>query len=953
MSAVADKLTAGLPAALRGAVADWADQFAARHGESALSPRLVALAAASEFAGKTLLSQWPAFAARGSDPLAVPAQDDLERFATSLEDADIDSAKRELRRYRDRYLTAVIARELESPERFRDNLADWSHFASVMLDVATRLGSRQVERRFGRLLAASGEPVPFVILGMGKLGGGELNFSSDIDIVFLYSGDGQSDGRKSVTAETWVTRLSQQIVSLIDETTADGFVFRVDTRLRPFGDSGPPVSSFAALENYLLAHGRTWERYAYIKAAVVGPAVSDAVREALFDRLITPFVYRQYLDYGVFESLRDMHAMITAEVERRELADNLKLGPGGIREIEFIVQSLQLIRAGSRPALATPSLLDALPRLADDRALSADDCRRLEDAYVLLRRVENVVQGIRDRQTHDIPGDAVDRARLCFALGVDDWPQLEARLAEARAVVREYFAGIAFGNAEPPAGEDGPFAQLWRAPADRDAIDEAFPRADRALDEAAARLEAFRSDPATARADKAAQRRLDHLMPSLLTHVLATDDPATTLDRVLGIVSAVLRRSAYLSLLIENPEAAARLVELCSQSRYIADELASYPVLLDELLDPRVSGEGLSRHDLDSALRARLADEPADDVEAMLEALVQYQRATMFRIAVADFNGTLPLMKVSDTLTWLAEAVLDAALGIAWEELTSRHGVPAFDEDGRTVTAGFGIVAYGKLGGLELSYGSDLDIVFLNDSRGTEQQTTGDRPLDNAVFFGRLARRLIHFLTIQTRSGVLYEIDTRLRPSGRKGLLVTTVDAFERYQAHDAWTWEHQALLRARAVAGSDAIGRRFATIRREILANAVRRDRLREDVVSMRRKMRSELDRSTPELFDLKHGEGGLGDIEFLVQYLVLHEAARVPALLEHTDNIRQLDALRDQAILEAPIANRLQDVYRDFRRHQHRLSLNDEPALLPRPAVAAGVRVVRAAWLRHLGDG
>ena len=411
-----------------------------------------------------------------------------------------------------------------------------------------------------------------------------------------------------------------------------------------------------------------------------------------------------------------------------------------------------------------------------------------------------------------------------------------------------------------------------------------------------------------------------------------------------------VRRSAYLALLLENPPAAGRLVELCARSRYLAAELARYPVLLDELLDARVHGEDLTHSGLVNALGARLEQVDTDDVEAAVEALAQFQRATLFRIAVADFNGHLTLMKVSDALTYLAETILDAALDIAWRELVARHGEPCFVVDGESRRAGFGIVAYGKLGGLELSYGSDLDIVFINDSTGTHQQTDGPKPVDNAVFFMRLARRLIHFLTTQTRSGVLYEIDTRLRPSGRKGLLVTTLDAFARYQQDDAWTWEHQALLRARPVAGSAWISARFEAIRLDTLTGAVNHDALRDDVIKMRRTMRAELDRGRGEVFDLKHGKGGLGDIEFLVQYLVLEHAPTHPALVEYSDNIRQLDALRDAGILSAAEAGQLQDIYKAYRRRQHHLALDDQASLVAAADFASEVGAVIALWERFL---
>ncbi len=942
-----DRLTVDLPEELHGVAAEWLARFDESHDLARLTPEHIKLAAVSEFAGKTMIRQWDTVA----DFLSLPTREALAAFVSRIGESDAPDVevKRELREYRNAYLVAVIAQDMRHPERFAATLDAWSTFASGMLEAASRYAARCVEKRFGRIRNRAGKPVFPVIIGMGKLGGYELNWSSDIDIVFLYSEYGESDGPRSVSAETWFTRYSQQIVSLIDEKTADGFVFRVDTRLRPFGDSGPPVTSFAALETYLLNQGRAWERYAYVKARAVGPAVPADVHAELFDRLIRPFVYRRYLDYGIFESLREMHGMISAEVQRRELRDNLKLGPGGIREIEFLVQSLQLLRGGSRQELARPELLAVLSALADGKALSAADSSALRNAYVLLRRAENFVQAIRDRQVHDLPRDPVDRARLACALGKSGWTALQHEIDTVRRDVSQRFRSVAFG-ARDDARQDTPATALWR----EDASPEDWCRVlDIQASEAAElvqRLDVFREDPRTCKADAIARRRLDDLMPTLLLHVASSRAPVTTLERVLGVVSGVIRRSAYLALLLENPAAAGRLVELCSRSGYLAAELKRYPVLLDELLDTRVHGEGLSRQELGAALRERLEQVGSDDPEAAVDAIAQFQRATLFRIAVADFNDRLPLMKVSDALTFLAEAVLDAALSIAWRDLVRRHGEPTCVVDDEPLVAGFGIVAYGKLGGLELSYGSDLDIVFIHNSTGNQQQTNGEKPLDNAVFFMRLARRLIHYLTTQTRSGVLYEIDTRLRPSGRKGLLVTSLDAFARYQADDAWTWEHQALLRARAVAGSPEVGRRFDEIRAQTLTIGIDRTSLRQNVIQMRQKMRDELDRSTAELFDLKHGTGGLGDIEFLVQYLVLANCHEFPELIEFSDNIRQLDALREARILEPDDALRLQDIYREYRQRQHRRALDDAPPLVPSTDYAAEAAEVLALWQRFL---
>ena len=440
-------------------------------------------------------------------------------------------------------------------------------------------------------------------------------------------------------------------------------------------------------------------------------------------------------------------------------------------------------------------------------------------------------------------------------------------------------------------------------------------------------------------------------MPRLLAIARECTNPARAVHRALVVLESVLRRSAYLALLNENQGAAERFVRLCADSAYIAAELARFPVLLDELLDPGVLTAPIRRAELAGQLDARLGQRPGADSEERMEVLAQFQRATMFRIAVSDFSGGLQIMQVSDALTWLAEAVLERALSIAWGELVERHGRPGYTADGKRQEAGFGVVAYGKLGGLELSYGSDLDIVFLHDSQGSDQETDGPKTVDNATFFGRLVRRLVHFMSTRTNTGALYEIDTRLRPSGRKGLLVSNVEAFLRYQEENAWTWEHQALLRARPVAGSDRIAEAFAGIRDETLRHQVRRDNLREDVLDMRRRMRRELDDSDDTQFNLKHGQGGIGDLEFIVQYLVLENAALHPSVIEFTDNVRQLNALAECGALPLPVAADLQETYRAYRRREHRLALNDEPALVPNGEFQTERTLVDRCWATVFG--
>ena len=654
-----------------------------------------------------------------------------------------------------------------------------------------------------------------------------------------------------------------------------------------------------------------------------------------------------------WESLREMHALISAEVQRRELADNVKLGPGGIREIEFIVQSLQLVRGGSRQELRTASLADALPALSDQRGIGQESVDALWEAYVFLRRLENFIQALRDQQTHDLPTADIDRARLCIAMGFADWSSLVERLDRHRRRVTEEFEAVALREASAAHDVDREerFSSLWDSEADETEWQTALQDKPGAADIAES-IVAFQRSPSTLKIDTVSRERLHRFIPTLIALVLDSEDPLLALQRSLVVIGQVLRRSAYVALLNENRLAAQRLVSLCARSAYIAEQIARFPVLLDELLDSSTRTERIEKAEFEAEFDNRFAQLDSVDSEESMEALAQLQRSSLFRVAVADFSGELPIMKVSDSLTFLAEAVLDRALAAAWSDVTARHGEPCCEVGGARVKAGFGIIGYGKLGGLELSYGSDLDLVFLHDSRGSNQVTNGDKPLDNAMFFARLVRRLVHFLTTQTSSGVMYEVDTRLRPDGRSGLLVTSTDAFERYQDENAWTWEHQALLRARPVAGSEIVAGEFERIRRSTLITRVRRDELHDDVVSMRRRMRKELDRGDTTRFDLKHGLGGISDIEFVVQYLVLRNAARYPAVIKYSDNIRQLAALAASGRLDIQTAAHLQEIYRRFRLRLHHLSLNDRPPFVAVSEFSHERDFVTSVWKRHLGS-
>lgn len=944
-----------LPPELRNSALRWFDRLSAERPNEALDidaiPALAKLVACSDFAASTLLREWQWFVGLGKAKDAAPDVSVLARFVDSIRrsDEDIELVKEQLRRFRHRRMLHILYREVTGVATLVETLSSLSDLADGLLDAAAGFAEGLVRERHGEVRGDDGKPVSIVILAMGKLGGRELNFSSDIDLIFLIPSGEKSDGQKCLSAPEYFSRVTRHIVALLDEVTADGFAYRIDTRLRPFGDSGPPVVSFAALESYLLQHGRDWERYAYVKARISGPHPPGPVVDELTKQLIAPFVYRRYLDFGVFESLREMHGLIAAEVKRREMADNIKLGPGGIREIEFIVQSLQLVRGGSRAEFQQTGLLDVLPRLVGREGFDESDADVLKDAYHFLRRLENFIQAIRDRQTHDLPTDTEDQARLCLAMGHTDWAALLADLDQHRSNVTRQFDAIAFRDhsSDPDEHLQKSLADTWESGAEYavwlQLLGEAgFDQAD----EIATRLVAFLNAPATRQIDSIARRRLQKFIPLLLRLLKESARPLTALERVIALLEKVLRRSAYLALLNENRQVMARLVELCERSTFIAQQIERFPVLLDELLDPSIYSTRMTQDELLVELEQRLASASAGDSEAQMAVLGQFQRANLFRIAVADFTGNLPIMKVSDSLTHLAETVLRHALRVAWQDMSDKHGAPGYLLHGQRCQAGFGIIAYGKLGGLEMSYGSDLDLVFLHDSQGAEQHTDGDKPLDNTMFFTRLVRRLAHFLTTQTGSGMLYEVDMRLRPDGQSGLLVSSVEAFERYQEENAWTWEHQALLRARPVAGSSKITKEFNRIRADTLSTRVHLQRLRDDVVAMRGRMRTTLDKSDGQLFDLKQGAGGVADIEFIVQYLVLANAAAQTSVFYYSDNIRQLEALAKSGCISETTSLRVQDIYKSYRLRLHHLALDEQKLLVSQDEFVTERNDVAELW-------
>jgi len=845
----------------------------------------------------------------------------------------------------------IAWRDLAGWAPLEETLAELSAFADAAIVTAVAQARAALVARYGEPRGAEGALQELLVIAMGKLGGGELNFSSDVDLVLLFPEHGETDGAHSISNEEFFTRLGQGMVRLLEAPTAEGFVLRVDLRLRPFGDSGPLVASFASFEDYLPRHGRDWERYAYVKAR----AVTAAARYTeLQNAAVRPFVYRRYLDYGVFESLREMKALIEREVERRELADDLKLGPGGIREIEFIVQALQLTRGGRDRRLQTPVLLRALGCLAEMRLLAAEVVEELSAAYRFLRRLENRLQMLNDAQVHRLPEAALARERLARAMGVPDWAALEAQLATHRAAVSRRFRLLIFAGGQSEPGVRIDLGRFWDNAAETAALEEALRRAgftDSA--EVARLLLELRASALVRKLDEPGRRRLQALLPVLLADIAHSSAQLPVLRRVLAIIEATGKRSAYFALLQENGAARARLVEICRHGDFLAAQIAAHPLLLDELIDERLLTQRPTRADFARELSERMQQLHEDDPELQVEALRQFQRAALFRVAVADLTGVLPLMQVSDRLTDIAELIIECAMQLGWRQITAQFGVPLCGEGAARRPVNICAVGYGKLGGMELGYSSDLDLVFLHDSHGEHQETRSARPIDNQLFFVRLAQRIVHLLTMHSAAGRLYEVDVRLRPSGKGGLLVTNIEAFAEYQRSEAWTWEHQALLHARAVAGAALLRERFEAIRRTVLSQHVRHDSLRQEVRSMRERMRRELSRGDARHFDIKQDAGGIADIEFLAQYWALRWAPQYPPVAWFSDTIRQLESVASAALVPQQDVDRLTHAYRAYRARTHRLSLDGAAPIVPAADFAAERAAVTALWQASMAGG
>jgi glutamate-ammonia-ligase adenylyltransferase len=841
-----------------------------------------------------------------------------------------------LRRFRNREMVRIAWRDIAGWAPLDETLRDVSLLAETCVQETLDFLFCQACALRGTPVDRDGRAQSLVVLGMGKLGAWELNFSSDIDLIFAYRDDGTLPDKKETSYAEFYTRLARSLIKVLDAVTEDGFAFRTDARLRPFGDSGPLVLSFDAMEAYYQAQAREWERYAMVKARTIAGDF-EAGRE--LEEFLRPFVYRRYLDFRALGELRALKQKISAELQRKDRQENVKLGPGGIREIEFIGQAFQLIRGGHEKKLRDRRIRAVLDALAELNLMPAETVATLQRAYAYLRTVENRLQQYADRQTHDLPSAPAERLALAYALGHDGWESFKAELDAIRSEVHGIFLQVI----APTHGED---RQVLAIDGDSEKLAAAlltlgWSPAD--AEKAAGLLQQFHGSRAVHQLTQRGDTELKRLLPLLLGATARADEPVETLERLLALLEAIASRNVYLTLLAENPPALAHLVKLAGASPWIVHHIARFPLLLDELLDPRTLYTPLTKAELKQELARKLESVDANDLEQLMVALRRFKQANVLRIAAADLSGAIPIMVVSDYLTWTAEVLVDEILRQAWLSTAEKHGVPP----GARLTEpdGFAVVAYGKLGGIELGYGSDLDLVFLYEGTDTAL-TNGPKPISSAEFFSRTAKRIIHLLTTKTSAGMLYEVDLRLRPSGSSGLLVSSVEAYENYQMQNAWTWEQQALCKARCVAGDAKVGEKFGAIRARSLGRTRDTASLRTEVREMREKMRETLGAGNPALFHLKQDFGGIVDIEFLVQFAVLSGAQQHAELTQWTDVVRQLDSLTAAGFLGADAAALLRQAYCSYRERTHRAALQETAPVVPADEFAKLRAAVQQIW-------
>ncbi|NVJ65156.1 MAG: bifunctional [glutamate--ammonia ligase]-adenylyl-L-tyrosine phosphorylase/[glutamate--ammonia-ligase] adenylyltransferase [Gammaproteobacteria bacterium] len=856
--------------------------------------------------------------------------------------------KQWLRLKRHFYGLVIVAHEIAQKIDIRQVTYLQSLLANQLIMSAYRWAKQHFEVQYGIPMGNDNQPQELVIMGMGKLGGMELNFSSDIDLIFSYPQDGETDSMPTQSSKTRVienqkyfTRLAQKLVALLHETTADGFVYRVDMRLRPYGESGALVQSFDAMADYYLEQGREWERFAMIKANYLS---LDKSAKSQLENIIKPFSFRRYIDFSVLEAIRQLKQKISIDMRSRNLESDIKLGPGGIRELEFIVQSLQLISGGRFPELQQRNWWLSLDALIEKNLLEPSQAAELEKAYEFLRRLENQLQLYKNEQTQQLPQDTDTQAITAMAMGYNSWSELEQTLTEHRSWVEGFFRNL-FQEADEEISDNDEYQRVAAWIQQNKPLEPEIsyqPYSYDLLNVARDFYQKYISEKIGQRGRK----RLSQLIPHLVLESAKQPNSLEALERCLSILQSIGARTAYFEMLAENLPLLEHLVQLASRSKWLVDQLKEYPSLLDELLFPTNFGKIFSKSDLSSQLQQALLRIEPENVEEQLLAIGRFKVASQFKIATGFLNHRFHILEVTRQLTDVAELCLQALLRVAWRDIALKHGVPV----GATIdqVSNFLVLGYGKLGSHELGFGSDLDLVFLYQG-DPQAQTDGKKPVDTSQFYTRLTQRLVHYLNARTQQGIMYEVDMRLRPSGRSGLLVSELNAFKDYQTHEAWTWEKQALTRARAVAGDKSMAATYRKLRLQLLKTD--KD-LKADIIAMRQKMRGNLDRTNEQQWDIKQGLGGLVDIEFLVQYWILALAQQDIQLPDIYSNHYWLDWMQQNVDMNSEYVADLKRIYEEYHGLINHQRLDMVAGTLESAAYQQERTLVQAIWDSTFND-
>ena len=870
-----------------------------------------------------------------------------------------DELFRALRLCRHFHMAAITLRDGLNKQTITQSLAQVSALADVLITSAYQWLYTMLSAKHGVPCGEDG-PIHMYIMGMGKLGGRELNFSSDIDLIFAYSEKGMTNGeKKPIENQQFFTRLAQKLIQALNKITTDGQVYRVDMRLRPFGESGPLVMHFDAMEDYYQEQGRHWERFAMVKARVINDDSSEDV--ASLNGILKPFTFRRYLDFTTIDALRSMKHLIATEIRRRRLSNNIKLGAGGIREVEFFAQSFQLIHGGRELELQSKSLLTTLDKLAEFEIVETDVTEQLRTDYLFLRKTEHTLQQCQDRQTQTLPDSEWEKNALIAVLGFSSYDAFMAKLQSTMSRIHGHFNELVEEAKDTHTSEDTLFEacrDAWQLSLDKEEFSTTLTPFI-SVEEAqgiCTQLQEFKTNQRGYRMGQKGEDTLNKLIPEILC-VLIKFDPSkanNVLKRIFGVIDAITGRTTYLDLLLENPNVLQQLVKLCDRSEWIANEIKRFPLLLDELLTPlylqqQNSDITTSKYEYAQELRQTMLRVEHDDVELAMDTWRQFKLCQQLRIAASDISGSLPIANVSDKLTVLAEVLLEHVIEAAWHQVSARFGVPRHLNDGEL---GFAVIGYGKLGGYELGYGSDLDLVFLHNAP-RQSTTDGAKSIEAQQFYIKLAQRIMHLLNTKTLFGQLYETDLRLRPSGNAGLLCCHIDGFERYQQEEAWTWEHQALVRARGICGDISLLSAFNTVRHNILS--IHRDQptLSTEVSEMRAKMRKHLLSASNQKVDLKQCVGGIADIEFMTQYWVLAHANKIESLTEFSDNLRLLDATHNAGIIDEKQSHALQQAYLALREQYHHLTLADTKYAEQTEHLSQMRETVSEYWRALFGSG